>query len=502
MRKIRKEIAALGCVACTIFAGGMIFNGMHSDAGNMQVKVGDLTVEIPDDALAANVTSFLNIRYEPSSSSAVIGEMKPGDLVTYVGENGDWTEIDVNGQRGYVFTKYTVKGGALKKYVKNHIDEFEVSATQTDKAFQALYKKKKDARVDVKTVSMGGIVTKTGTLYASKSTAKTLKNQYETVERAVVDVDALRMRQRASKKGKISTVLTKGTDLNIVSDKNPKWLKVEHDGTTGYVSADYIKTVMVNVNKSNIIKNMKKGQNLKVLDVTKKWVKVINDGGVAYMQREYCQIKAKLDKTDSSVAGWMENNTTCQVQHVGEELALVSLEDGSQGYVATSNLKATISVDGVEIDEAAVKKEEQKVTAQLQQNSVVAGDNSAPVSATRKEVVEYAKSFVGGKYVWGGNSLTEGVDCSGFTQQVFLHYGISLHRCSYEQVKDGKEISFEELRPGDLVFYYKEKLGRIGHVAMYIGDGQVVHAQSKATGICITRWDYGTPYKAVSILGD
>lgn len=96
-----------------------------------------------------------------------------------------------------------------------------------------------------------------------------------------------------------------------------------------------------------------------------------------------------------------------------------------------------------------------------------------------RAVADYALQFVGNPYVWGGTSLTNGADCSGFTQSVYRHFGISIPRTSGEQANFGKEIAYEDMEPGDLICYS-------GHVSMYIGDGRIVHAASAKAGIRVT----------------
>lgn len=108
------------------------------------------------------------------------------------------------------------------------------------------------------------------------------------------------------------------------------------------------------------------------------------------------------------------------------------------------------------------------------------------------EVVEYAKQFLGNPYVYGGNSLTKGTDCSGFTSQVFKNFGINLQRSSRSQyASNGYKVSKDQLLPGDLVFYGYN--GHIDHVAIYAGNGQIVHASTPKTGICMGKLEYGKP---------
>lgn len=109
---------------------------------------------------------------------------------------------------------------------------------------------------------------------------------------------------------------------------------------------------------------------------------------------------------------------------------------------------------------------------------------------TGEDIVEYALQFVGNRYVYGGTSLTKGTDCSGFVMRVYEAFGFNLPRTSYDQRRAGHKVSADEMQPGDIVCYY-------GHVAIYIGDGKIVHAANKNDGIKISnRYDY---QKVVSI---
>ena len=110
--------------------------------------------------------------------------------------------------------------------------------------------------------------------------------------------------------------------------------------------------------------------------------------------------------------------------------------------------------------------------------------------------------YLGGRYVWGGQTLGVGVDCSGFVKAVYAHFGINLYRCSYEQVNNGRHITKEELRPGDLIFYKTTGTGRISHVAMYIGNGQIIHARSPQKGIVINSYNLYAPVAYVNVIGD
>lgn len=100
-------------------------------------------------------------------------------------------------------------------------------------------------------------------------------------------------------------------------------------------------------------------------------------------------------------------------------------------------------------------------------------------SGSGSSVVDFATQFVGNPYVWGGTSLTNGADCSGFVQSVYANFGVSLPRTSYEQQNAGTEVSYADAQPGDLICYG-------GHVAIYMGNGQIVHASNSVDGIKIS----------------
>ena len=115
--------------------------------------------------------------------------------------------------------------------------------------------------------------------------------------------------------------------------------------------------------------------------------------------------------------------------------------------------------------------------------------NNDSDETTGEAVVAYAKKFVGNPYRYGGTSLTNGADCSGFTQSVYKKFGVNLPRTSAAQRKAGKKVSsLKSAKAGDLICYY-------GHVAIYMGDNKIVHASSKKTGIKIS---YNASYRAIA----
>ena len=141
---------------------------------------------------------------------------------------------------------------------------------------------------------------------------------------------------------------------------------------------------------------------------------------------------------------------------------------------------------------AEEKAAEERKAAQEAAAKASAGSRTGTVG---QAVIDYACQFVGNPYVWGGTSLTDGADCSGFVQSVYAHFGISLPRTTYDMVNSGYAVSYEEAQPGDLILY-----GDCSHVGLYMGDGNIVNALNSDKGICICSATYTNIYAVRRVL--
>lgn len=144
----------------------------------------------------------------------------------------------------------------------------------------------------------------------------------------------------------------------------------------------------------------------------------------------------------------------------------------------------------------ARKQEEARVKAFAEAEAAKSAEKQA--ADARQNLVNYALQFVGGPYRAGGNNPHTGADCSGFVKYVMENgAGISMNRSSSSQSTQGTPVSASQMQPGDLIFYGNGS--RINHVALYIGNGQIVHASTYKTGIKISNWNYRTPVKITSV---
>lgn len=262
----------------------------------------------------------------------------------------------------------------------------------------------------------------------------------------------LNVREEPSEDGKLVGKMSKNSGCEVYEIKDG-WAYIKSGKVTGYVKAEYLLTGKEARDRADEV----------ATDMA-----VCNSGGLRVREEP---------STESPVITLVAE---------GEELEVVEQLDGWV-KIMLDDEEAYVSADYVNI----AKKLDRAVT----QTELIYGKG---VSDVRVDLVNYAKQFLGNPYVWGGTSLTNGADCSGFVQSIFKNYGVSLPRTSSAQSTVGTKVSLSEAQPGDLVFYAKN--GRVNHVAIYIGNGQVIHASNARTGIKISNASYRTPYAVKRVL--
>lgn len=277
---------------------------------------------------------------------------------------------------------------------------------------------------------------------------------YTNLGMSVISSGNLNIRQEASTDSEVIGILTNHNACELLEDAG-EWYKVTSGKVTGYVNKQYLVT----------------GDEAEV--IAEQEIKT-----VATVNTETLNVRAEKS-TEAAVLSQVGNSEAFTVNSVADGWVEISVDD-SVGY---------ISQDYVTLAQAlpTAKTIEQ----------VKYGDG---VSDVRASVVSYALQFVGNRYVWGGTSLENGVDCSGFTMRILGKYGISLPHSSKAQPSYGTKISASEAKPGDLFFYGSGR--SISHVAIYIGNGQIVHASNKRDGIKVSNAYYRNPICVTRYLPD
>ncbi len=298
----------------------------------------------------------------------------------------------------------------------------------------------------------------------SNKTAQDYAEAYEKAKNAnwgytnlgIADVEKgnLNVRAAAAEDGKLVGKMPKDAACEVL-DSDGSWAHIKSGKVEGYVSCDYLLTG---------IPAKRKAQELAVTMAT-----VVTDS---------LNVRAEAN-TDSEVITLVPN---------GEELEVVDVE-GDWVRVFLDDDEVFVSAEYVEVSS--------ELGTAVTMTELLYGQG---VSDVRVDLCQYAKEFLGNPYVWGGTSLTNGADCSGYVMSIYKKYGINLPHSSRAQANCGTTIKVSEAKPGDLIFYGKGST--INHVGIYIGGGQVIHASSPKTGIRISNVSYRSPFKAVRILQD
>lgn len=436
---------------------------------------------------------YINFRSEPNENNtrSIIGLMNNGDAL-------DIIEWDLKNNNTYC----KVKSGGMTGYVAK---QFVVTGEQ------AILAAKKNAAV-----------------------------------RAIVLVDKLRMRSSPdTNSDNIVGTTYKGERYKLISIEN-NWAKVYSDNIenvqSAYISAD-----------SKYIDILFCLSEARTQDLKSDVLNYYDNIGVS-TARDYINIR-KTAKSNGTIIGKLPGKAGCEI--LGESGSFYKIKSGkvtgyvSKQYLATgkraedlalqyADLRAIIKIAALKVRSGPGTKYKQWTTIRREETYIVTNqldgwveieidedsdkgyistsNNYVEVRYALDQAIEFhpatkgpttlrtnikntALKYIGGSYVWGGNTLGAGVDCSGFVQQIFKLYGVTLPRVSKEQAKSGVAVSSGNKKVGDLIFYANSN-GVVDHVAIYIGNNQVVHAASTKAGIKISNWDYRTPHSIRNVLGN
>lgn len=263
---------------------------------------------------------------------------------------------------------------------------------------------------------------------------------YDVQGGTVTTSSAVNFRREATTTSESMGKLSDGTRVAIL-DQIDNWYKVAYNGKTGYMSADYVvsqpimniecggakvTTSVLNMRsgpgtENSIVTKLYSGSVAKIIGINNAWFKVQYGGYTGYISPEYVEITTYA---------------------------------GSSASAASTTSSSTVTYA-----------------------------STASASGTRQQIVDYAATLLGCKYVYGGNSPS-GFDCSGYVKYVFAHFGVNLSRTSASQYSNSVRISKSDLNIGDLVFFSQTRgSSKVGHVGIYVGGGQFIHAASPGKGV-------------------
>ena len=395
------------------------------------------------DIAISQVENYVNIRTEPNVEAEVVGKIYNNSsaqiLDTVEMEDGEW---------------YKILSGSVEGYIKA---EFFVTG--------------EDAEAIAREV---GYVT------------------------ATINTETLRLRADADLGSSTLSLLSQGENYEVVSqDGNFTQILVDND-LYGYVSNDYIDEKVEFAEAISIEEERAKQEEeaRKQREAEEAAERLRQEQEAAARAEDAAAENSRSDSGSSSSSSSSSSNSGSSSSSNDSQDSSDRSDNSSNDNTADDSYDNSDSSGNSGSDSSSDDSSNSSSDDSYDDSSDDSGSGSESSSSLRDAIVSYAESFAGNlAYVWGGTSLTTGADCSGFVQAIFRTYGISLPRTSDEQGYSGTAVSSSDMRPGDIVYYG-------GHIAIYIGDGLVVHASSAKTGVKISSWNYRTVLGIRNVIGD
>lgn len=412
-------------------------------------------------ALLGDDSSYVHIRANADPESDVVGYLYNGYAATVIGDEGEWLLVQSGNCVGYV-ARYLMTTGS-------------------------------DALEAIETV---------GTSVAQ------------------VNAEALYVRADASEDAEIIGMVTADQMVYLEEDLGG-WAKVSTEDGTGYVSADYVSygtylpeaetveesEIRIAEEEAQYAAWLEEQERLYLEELARQqaeweaqnqaWIEYLQSQGQYAEQAEAAVDEAYANQQYLEQVAQDAQAAVNEAYNTGDADAIAQAEayayQAAADAEAAAQQTANAQAESAAADQAVIDAAE---SAGID-TSAVASDGT---SSLRQQIVDYALQFVGNPYVYGGTSLTNGTDCSGFTQSVLADNGISVSRTAGQQAQGGTSVDISNVQPGDLLFYAGDGDYGIGHVSMYIGDGKVVHASSSTTGIIVSDMSYRTPTSAKSYI--
>lgn len=466
---------------------------------NSQNDNGDISEQVINDILDSysnlgiiKCNGYINFRSEPNENNtrSIIGLMNNGDALDIIDwdlkNNSVYCKVKSGGMTGYVAKQFVMSGQMAADIARNNValraevlvDKLRmrskpeidpnniVGTTYKGERYKLISVDNNWAKVhadnleDVDTAYISADDKYIEIKYClSEARTQDLKsdvlNYYDNLGVSTAR-DWVNVRKTAKDNGTIVGKLPGKAGCEILGESG-NFYKIKSGKVTGYVTKKYIATGKRAEDLALQYADLRAIIKIPAL-------RVRNGPGTKYKQWTTIR-KEETYIVTNQLDGWVELEIDA---------------DSDKGYVSTSN-------NYVEVRYA------------LEQAIEFHPATKGP-TALRTNIKNTAIKYVGGKYVWGGTTLGSGVDCSGFVQQIFKLFGVKLPRTSRDQAKVGTAVSSGNKKVGDLIFYANSS-GIVDHVAIYIGNNQIVHAANTKSGIKINNWNYRTPHSIRNVLG-
>ena len=439
MKKSRKMIYGVGISLCLLTS----INACFAATGKVNVEA-------------------VRIRAEANTESAVLDVAYENDNVEIIGETGDWYKVNFNGNTGY----------ASKEYITNEDDQ--TSSDETDSNVSNT----NTTSDETNTTNTVENETQDNTSSATNNEANTEVEGSNEISSEDLTDKTVRIKTNTQLKllptfssNSIASLET-GNEVKVIFDLQ-NWIKVESNSNQGWIAKTLVEDAQQTTDNTETTTNEETS--------AEEETTTSNVNKTGYVNVETANVREAADISSKLV------NTLDEFDEVtikSESGDWYEIEAGDvNGYVSKSLITiGTISSRGLVRERKVETNSSSEEIANVEETV-----NSEPVANVNKgqEVADFAKQFLGLQYVLGGKTPETGFDCSGFTKYVFKNFGFNLGSVSADQTSIGKEVSKDELKVGDLILFYDEAKTKIGHVGIYLGNDEFIHAANATRGVVI-----------------
>ena len=428
----------------------------------------------------------VRLRKEPNTKSTILEQLDKGDEVEVLEQEEGWYKVKAKTEQGTITGYISEKLLDVENQVTSNEEETTETSTELEPQEEVQNQEPEQQPVEDTPVVINNI---------EENKEYTL--QQEVTIKAVPLINSI-------EKSKISGNITV---IEIINN----WCRVENDIQDGWIRTNILKNIILNSNtqveeqqpepeteetqqpeepvEDNNQQEEKQTEQTEEPDNTDAVTPLSKKG---YVSAEGLRVR-KGPSTDTEELDSLKKNDEVEITGQSGNWYQINL-DGEVGYVSSkyisdTKLPETTSRDGSSLEKIpAVTEPEQEETPVVDETPTTSEEVSTETTSgtTGAAVVEYAKQYLGYKYVSGGASPSTGFDCSGFTSYVYKHFGITLNRSSKDQIKNGVAVEKSDLQLGDIVLFNNDANTAIGHVGIYVGGDNFIHASNPSDGVKIT----------------
>lgn len=398
----------------------------------------------------------LRVRKEENTTSEIVDLLDENDKVEILGESGDWYKVKANDKVGFVKKEFIkVQDGAV---INNEVTNETTSEEKNDnnesenkgeaQTTENIEEQKEEQNEETKSVT---------------EQPKEVKFGADVELRTMPLANSIAINNTTADET-YTVVCTAGSWAYVKSGNKEGWVLTEK--STAVPTATETATEA-------------QGEEEKPEEVKLPEDEMYSDSKTYYVKGSSVNVRNAASK-DSDVVKVLNTNTEVEVVGEADSWYIVKV-NGEKAYIA----KSLLSTEKIEVTSRSSDSLDEEENGE---ESYEEDTSSVPSNPIGSDVVAYALQFEGYSYVYGTNGPNT-FDCSGFVQYVYKHFGISLSRSSGTQANDGVYVSKSDLQPGDVLIFRDTSNSRIGHVGLYIGDGQFIHASNSRTGVIISSLD-------------